>query len=96
MTNIKPLQILESRQRGQPTRKAIVADIKHRYIDKLSKLDWETAIEVVANEENLLEAAHLADRTRNAAMEVVIRKGHNGDSGVSNGIRDEGTESIVV
>ena len=70
------------------TYEAIAADVEDCEIDEVSDLRWETAAELVAKEENLIEVRHLANGARNAAMEFVVGKGDNRDGGVSNGFRD--------
>lgn len=75
---------------------AIGAGIEHCEIDEVSNLWWETAAELVAKEEDLVEVGHLADGAGNATVEVVVGEGDDRDTRVSDGFGDERGESIVV
>ena len=66
------------------------------HIHKLPHLVRETPAEVVAEEQGLVEVGHIADGVRNAAMELVVGEGHDRDGGVSDGMWDEGIESVIV
>lgn len=75
---------------------AIGAGIEYSEIDEFSDLRWETAAELVADEEDLVEVGHVANGVGNAAVEFVVGEGDNGDGGVSDGFGDQGGESVVV